>query len=107
MEADYHEFTTLPQWTRAVYTDDGVRRHLENDADPYKWSGEGEPPAIGATVNITINNIGPGTVISYFAEQGWLGCIVAPHNPPKWYIKQNGPNTAGHVFGAEIKNVTA
>lgn len=66
------------------------------------WSGEGDPPAIGATVDVKFNGLGKGRVTSYFVEHGYLGVRVAFDSPPDWYVKQNGRHYAGHVFGLEL-----
>lgn len=97
--AKYHEFTELPAWTRPVWKGDGVA----NDADPYKWSGtKNDPPAIGAKVT-TYNGYGTGTVLTYFAEYGWLGVKLALDNPPAWYVRQNNGNPAAHFFGIDLE----
>ena len=98
-ESTYHEFTELPAWTQAIWSDSTV----VNQDDPYKWGGTNPPPAIGARVHVYMNGIGPGTVTSYFAEHGWLGVLVRPHKAPKWYVKQNGRYKPGHVFGPELE----
>ena len=67
-----------------------------------RWSGKGAVPAIGASVHVGLNNIGPGTVESYFAEEGWLGVMVSLKNPPEWYIRQNGADAHAHIYGSEM-----
>jgi len=68
-----------------------------------KWSGKESIPAIGQTVQVSMNGIGPSTVLGFFTEDGWLGLYVQPHNPPEWYVRQNGGACCCHVFGAELK----
>lgn len=73
-----------------------------------KWSGKGPIPAIGSEIEITMNGIGKATVVGYFMAPGeegtfYLGVRATPHNPPQWYVDQNGENHAGHVYGAEIE----
>lgn len=97
--ANYEEFNELPVWTQAVWKNDKV----VNDADPFKWSGDKDPPAIGTVVKTYLNGLGTGTVLRYFVEYGWLGLIVAFENPPKWYVKQNNGNPPGHIFGVDLK----
>lgn len=99
--ANYAEFTELPAtWTRAVWDGDGG---VANDADLYKWSGEADPPAIGTNVKIYMNDFGTGTVLTYFAEYGWLGIKVKLDKPPKWFTDQNNnTNPAAHFFGIDL-----
>jgi len=67
------------------------------------WSGDGDPPAIGAEVDVGFNALGKGRVTSYFIEHGYLGVRVAFDAPPDWYVKQNGREHHGHIFGAELR----
>ena len=67
-----------------------------------KWSGKQSVPALGETVQVSMNGIGPAIVLGYFAEDDWLGLFVHPINPPEWYCRQNGDAAACHVFGAEL-----
>lgn len=99
--ANYHEFTELPAaWTRPEWKGEKVL----NDADPYKWSGSGDPPAIGAKVHAYMNRLGNGTVVTYFAEYGWLGVKVKLDKPPAWFTKQNNnTNPAAHLFGVDLE----
>lgn len=90
---------TLPAWTQIVWSED---RKILNRDDPFKWGGNSPPPPIGSEVTVAVNMIGAGTVLAYFEEEGFLGVLVQPHDPPEWYIKQNGAGTACHVFGAEL-----
>ena len=53
-----------------------------NAADPYKWSGTSNPPAMGARVKVHMNGLGYGKVVGYFAEYGWLGVLVRLSKPP-------------------------
>jgi hypothetical protein len=99
-EKNYHEFTELPAWTQAQWSDD--KTHLINTTDPYKWSGDNPPPAIGENLKFYVNGIGRGTVLRYFAEYGWLGMIVQLDSPPDWYRKQHGDKPA-HCFGIDTK----
>lgn len=98
-KANYQEFTTLPAWTRAVWKDGKV----VNATDPFKWSGSGDPPAIGATVKIYMNKLGTGTVTGYFVEYGWFGVLVALDEPPDWWVKQNGATKKAHLFGLDLE----
>lgn len=98
-EANYRKFKVLPSFTRAVWSDG----KLANESDPMKWSGKNEPPAIGAKVKAFVNGLGTGTVLSYFVEYEWLGVLVQLDAPPEWYIKQNGANKPGHLFGIDLE----
>jgi len=104
--ANYSEFNTLPvDWTRAVWNGEGAGRKLANDAHPFKWSGENDPPAIGAKVTIYMNKFGTGTVTGYFVEYGWLGVLVKLDSPPKWYFEQNDGKIplVAHFFGIDLE----
>lgn len=70
-------------------------------AMPPLWTSMDPPPALGSTVEVRINQLGAAVVCGYFVEDGFLGILVAPKNPPAWYVKQNG-DTPCHVFGAEL-----
>ena len=70
-----------------------------------KWSGADKPPEIGQCIDIKMNSIGAAKVDGYFVEDGWLGLITKPVNPPEWFIKQNGYDATAYVFGAEVKGV--
>lgn len=72
-----------------------------------KWSGADKPPAIGEVVEVRINRCGLAEVVGYFVHEGWLGVRVKLQNPPDWYVKQNGGNVLGHVYGAEIRQLLA
>lgn len=96
---------SLPAWTQLQWSGD----QIVNRSDPYKWGGKQPPPAIGANVIVGVNSIGPGEVLGYFEEGGFLGVLVRPDHPPEWYVKQNGGDPIGpnvhpcHVFGPELK----
>ena len=76
-----------------------------------RWSGGKNfpaPPRIGERVQIDMNGFGPGTVVGYFVETGWLGVEVKVDQRPDWHLKQNGdrhPNPL--VFGSELRPVAA
>lgn len=102
MSTYFNHGTTLPayqQLPEGVAWEDWAK-HL----DTVKWSNSEPPPAIGATITIKLNGIGPARVLGYFQDANWLGCIVLPLSPPAWYVKQTKqPELGAHVFGAEIK----
>jgi hypothetical protein len=103
MHKPYHEMATIPEaWTPAHWDGEGESRRVVNDLDPYKWSGSGAPPPVGATVTCTINRFGRGTVTGYFAEHGWLGVLVTLAKPPAWWRKQNPGRKTVHLFGIEL-----
>lgn len=70
-----------------------------------RWSGrKGMPvPSIGADVHVTMNGLGPATVIAHEPIEGYLGLRVRLHNPPEWFRKQNGSTRSALVFGAEVE----
>ena len=102
MKRNYQEFNTLPTWTTPVWTGDEDNRVLVNDHVDCKWSGLKPPPAIGAKVKTTMNNLGAGTVTGYFTEHGWLGVTVQLSKPPTWYTRQNNGNPPATLFGIDL-----
>ena len=101
-EPNYHEFDTVPVWTKPIWDNVNGERELINEADPYKWSGNNAPPAIGTHVKIYMNKLGTGTVVGYFAEYGWLGVKVKLDKPPAWWRKQNPGNPDALLFGLDL-----
>ena len=80
-----------------------------NNEAAVKWSGSTPPPARGTRVNIQMNNLGPGIVLGYFIEHGWLGVHVQLTKPPLWFRRQEKearrrfyPGQA-LVFGVELE----
>lgn len=101
-EGNYQRFDALPVgWARYVATGD---RNDPSGKHPMKWSGKDDPPAVGAKVKVRMNNIGPGVVRGYFVEYGWLGVLVKPSKPPKWWREQTKDmaDPLAHIFGAEF-----
>lgn len=79
-------------------------RLRENATATVKWSNPKPPPKIGDRVEIDFNGFGPGTVMAYFTEAGYLGVEVECDVRPKWHIEQNGDkHKRPLVFGAELK----
>lgn len=69
-----------------------------------KWSGN-FIPKIGETVFAVINDIGKCQVLGYYLEDGWIGVIAKPAQPPEWFIRQNGKNAVCGLFGTEIRKL--
>jgi hypothetical protein len=78
------------------------RYELPEPPEGAKWSGRGAPPKKGARVVVGLNRLGPGEVVDYFAEHGYLGVRVRLDDQPKWHQDQNGKWPYALVFGAEI-----
>ena len=80
-------------------------KHFTGSKEPgdIVFSG-GHPrlPYIGEVVKVTMNDLGEGTVASYFIRDGWLGLEINLLDPPAWYVSQNKGNIPAPVFGAEI-----
>lgn len=93
---------TLPAWQYIVWLDGMI---VPDDPVKARWGGDIPPPQIGERVRISINGIGPGRVLEYFEQEGYLGVTVQPDNAPAWYLKQNGGNVPCNVFGTEIKHL--
>jgi hypothetical protein len=104
----YKEYAEVPAYEQATFGEKGnVNNADPSGSKPPIWSGKFPPPAVGEKIRMTINSIGPGTVRGYFTESGFLGLLVQPESPPEWYVKQNGPNAVGHIFGIEWKPLEA
>lgn len=56
-----------------------------------------------STITARVNNIGECRVMGWFMEEGWVGIIALPMNPPEWFVRQNGDNAVCGLFGAEIE----
>ncbi len=95
----YREFVELPVWRQVD--------PASPDGDAPAWSGQSVPPAVGDRVAVEINDLGDGEVRGYFVESGFLGVLVHFDNPPNWYVKKNGRDGFGHIFGAEIASPPA
>ena len=92
----------LPKWQYGHGGEPPLNLPVKN-GDTVTWSATSDPPAIGAKVEVSVNDIGPATVLGYFVEYGWLGVCVEPSDPPEWYVKQNGRHAVCGVMGAELK----
>lgn len=101
-----YELKSLPEPVLApIWGEEETGRRVKNLGEGYLWSGDGPPPPLGARVDIAMNNLGPGTIVGYFYEAGWLGVHVRLENPPEWHRKQTkGTKREGTtmVFGAEL-----
>lgn len=96
---DYRTFTSVPAFERAIWEGD----KLVNEAAAIKWSGDLNPPAIGAQIVVTMNRLGPATIEGYFVEAGWLGLLCRLHNAPDWHREQRGGDPIAHIFGVEFE----
>ena len=84
---------------------EGDEVRFEPGPGRYGWSLPTHPPAIGERVHVRCNNLGPGKVVSYFHEHGWLGVTVKLDSPPDWHRKQTADSKRPGccmVFGCEI-----
>ncbi|WP_256327407.1 hypothetical protein [Variovorax sp. EL159] len=87
----------MPPYTRDLAANDQV-----------KWSAEFEVPEIGTDILVRINGIGRAKVVGYATQDGYLGVMCEPYNPPDWWVRQNGlpgPANAALAFGAEISRI--
>ena len=55
-----------------------------DDEEPLKWSGSTPLPQIGDETRVTMNNIGPATVVGFFKEEGFVG--VMGLGPVTWNL---------------------
>lgn len=91
--------------------------HVYRDGSevPMKWSGKYPIPAVGTEIRVTMNGIGSSVVKGYFESHGWVGLMILPNKPPKYYVEQtkkhqNDPKKPqwvkdgiGCVFGIEAE----
>ena len=70
--------------------------------DQIIWSG-GAVPTIGEIVECNMNRLGAARVLGYASCDGYLGVLVEFIDPPEWFIRQNGDDRTGVIFGAEIR----
>ena len=100
MQVSYQEYQEIPAYEQAVYEDG-----FPVKSEALIWAGKNgfAPPPIGSKVKVTINGLGNAEVVGYFSEEGYLGLRTKLDNPPAWYLKQNGGNVVGNVFGPEVK----
>lgn len=102
--SNYRRVSTVPAYIRYQPQHETPRNEIPTDI---KWSHMTfDVPAVGDTVRVRINRIGPSRVIGYFVDDGFLGLLVRPLAPPEWFVKQNGRFSECHVFGSEIEPLT-
>jgi len=103
MDVQYN-LPTIPEGVVHV-EDPGVIDDAAKEA--IKWSGKGDVPKLGDTVEITMNSLGKAVVYGYFVAAGWLGVQTVMFHPPAWHLRQSPKGTEHHrkafVFGAELK----
>jgi len=84
MFMSYQEFDARPQFEHAVF--ENGKRLASVTGNPL-WSRPEQPPEVGDIVEVRINSIGLARVIGYFVQDGYLGWLVKPCDPPDWYIR--------------------
>jgi hypothetical protein len=62
------------------------------------------PPAIGSRVKIVFNEFGPGEVMGYFVEHGFLGLYVKVDKLPAWRVEQDKREAGELGLGASPGN---
>lgn len=104
---DYRRFDVAPDWQRARYASPSNIVPSNKSPGVTLWGGDKALPPVGTRIQVTMNQLGPGTVRGYFVEYDWLGLLVELHNPPQWWIKQNGGSKRklAHVFGIEFSYI--
>ena len=78
-----------------------------DDADPFKWSGKSDPPAIGAKVKLLLQRLSDRTVTSVFCRVRLARQFRSILYPPAWYVKQNKGFGKAHFFGIDLEPRTA
>lgn len=71
-----------------------------------QWSGKSEIPPVGSTVQVQHSEWGQVTVKGYVVEDGFLGVVAEPKDPPQWWLDQKKRNRQRHrnvtYFGNEF-----
>lgn len=85
---------SVPDYARPIWEGEGNARRVANkDHGLPLWSGKGEPPAIGAHIEIAGPRDLTATVLGYFVDAGWLMVWAERHSDRK----------QGDLAGAEIR----
>lgn len=92
----------------------GYSIYLDASGKEMLWSADFPIPAVGARVFVTMNGIGWARVEGFFESCGYVGLMIKPTKPPRYYREntrkaQANPNKPtwmkegiGCVFGAEV-----
>lgn len=72
----------------------------------FKWSGAAEPPALGEIVQPRLPEFGPGPVLGYADDHGYLAIRYLPSSAPDWYVRQENGLKPACVYGGDL-NPTA
>jgi hypothetical protein len=67
-----------------------------------KWTGDSPPPAIGDTVQPYPSGFGPGPVLGYHDDHGYLVVHYLPSSAPDWYVTENGGLRPACLFGTDL-----
>jgi hypothetical protein len=100
--SDYKQYSEVPAYEQAIWKD----KMVANARDGVLiWGGKNGvlPPPVGEKINVDMNRLGNAVVVGYFSQHGFLGLRTKLDNPPDWYLKQNGGNVIGHIYGPEFK----
>lgn len=70
------------------------------------WTGEAPIPGVGSDVPIAHSNWGTVKVKGYTVEDGFLGVVAEPLNPPQWWLDQKKKHGQRHrnvvFFGVDV-----
>lgn len=100
--ANYKEFPTLD----GIQIEKYCGNYTQLPEGTLWWGGDHPTPKVGDRGKVCYNNWGPGVVVRYFQEDGFLGILVKVDTVPKWFIdqcKRDGKPVinAVHTFGVE------
>jgi hypothetical protein len=74
--------------------------YTDADGTEMLWSAKFPIPTIGATIQITMNKIGPAVVKGYFVcetkDANYIGVMTKPIDPPDWLQRQRLNNIRAH-----------
>jgi len=81
-----------------------IETELKNLTD-YKWSGDYEIPALGEKIKVTMNGLGPATVLGYQVNDGYLGLYLLLDTIKHYLIRQGETTGLLLMYGMETTKI--
>ncbi|SIR02951.1 hypothetical protein [Marinobacterium stanieri] len=85
----------------------GIFKNLEQAPSEYSWTGRDPVPRIHERVCVRVNGLGPGIVVGYQIDNGYLALIISVDRLPEHFnthIKARR-NVELQCFGSEINSL--